>query len=280
MVRTRGLTTGERRRTTWARRTTTRCDNNDEARHDTTRTCRAALDEVGDGTRQSSSPRRGLQGRRTLLDGLLGRGFGRSPWVGAEAAPTGSDRGSRTQGAGVASWAALPTAVPGCRMPRPSPGWRRSCLATLAGPPTTSTKGAEAGGGGRGPGAARSRPRPRRRWRWAAEPAQPSLSHGKRLPRARTTRGEEEGKERGKGRGVGWSFLPWVWRGWLGKDVDAVWGRRATRATCACRRRRLGHIALGRCARAGGWATRWLDAGLGRALAAGVGQGEGRRGLA
>jgi hypothetical protein len=148
MVRTRGLTTGERRRTTWARRTTTRCDNNDEARHDTTRTCRAALDEVGDGTRQSSSPRRGLQGRRTLLDGLLGRGFGRSPWVGAEAAPTGSDRGSRTQGAGVASWAALPTAVPGCRMPRPSPGWRRSCLATLAGPPTTSTKGAEAGGGG------------------------------------------------------------------------------------------------------------------------------------
>jgi hypothetical protein len=33
-------------------------------------------------------------------------------------------------------------------------------------------------------------------------------------------------------------------------------------------------------ARAGGWATHWLDAGLGRALAAGVGQGEGRHGLA
>jgi hypothetical protein len=75
MVRTRGLTTGERRRTTWARWTTTRCDHNDEPRHDTMGTCRAALDEVGDRTRRRSSPRRGLQGRRTLLDGLLGRGL-------------------------------------------------------------------------------------------------------------------------------------------------------------------------------------------------------------
>ena len=68
----------------------------------------AALGEAGDGTRRSSSPQRGLQGRHTLLDGLLGRGFGRSPWVGAEAAPAGSDRGVRAQGAGVASRAALP----------------------------------------------------------------------------------------------------------------------------------------------------------------------------
>jgi hypothetical protein len=75
MVRTRGLTTGERRRTTWARWTTTRCDHNDEPRHDTMGTCRAALGEVGDRTRRRSSPRCGLQGRRTLLDGLLGRGL-------------------------------------------------------------------------------------------------------------------------------------------------------------------------------------------------------------
>jgi hypothetical protein len=117
MVRMRGLTMGERRRTTWARRTMARCDNNDEARHDTMGTCRAALDEVGDGTRRSSSPRRRLQGRRTLLDGLLGRGFGRSPWVGAEATPADSDRGSRAQGAGVASRATLrpPCRAAGCR---------------------------------------------------------------------------------------------------------------------------------------------------------------------
>jgi hypothetical protein len=65
-----------------------------------TRREHAVLGEVGDRTRQSSSPRRGLQGRRMLLDGLLARGFGRSPWVGAEAAPAGSDRSSRAQGQG------------------------------------------------------------------------------------------------------------------------------------------------------------------------------------
>jgi hypothetical protein len=142
MVRTRGLTTGGRRRTSWARRTMARCDNNDEARHDMTGTCRAALGEVGDGTRRSSIPRRGLQGRRTLLDGLLGRGFGRSPWVGAEAAPAGSDRGSRAQGAWLASRTRYqpPCRAAGCRgrhlaglgraWPRRLGGWLSSSCIT------------------------------------------------------------------------------------------------------------------------------------------------------
>jgi hypothetical protein len=142
MVQMRGLTTGEQRRTTWARQTMARCDNDDEARHDTMGTCWAALGEVGDRTRRSSSPRCGLQGRRTLLDGLLGRGFGRSPWVGAEATPAGSDRGSHAQGAGVASRAALrpPCRAVGCRgrhlaglgraCPRRPSGWLpSSCVA-------------------------------------------------------------------------------------------------------------------------------------------------------
>jgi hypothetical protein len=145
---------------------------------------------VGDGTRRSSSPRRGLQGRHTLLDGLLGRGFGRSPWVGAEAAPAGSDRGVRAQGAGVASRAALPTAVPGCQMPQSSPGWSRPCLATRLGRRLPRPREQRRGRSmlGELAGAAGPCPRPRRRWRWAAESAQPSLGHGKRSPRTRTTR--------------------------------------------------------------------------------------------
>jgi hypothetical protein len=91
----------------------------------------AALGEAGDGTRRSSSPRRGLQGRRALLGGLLGRGFGRSPWVGAEAAPAGSDAGSRTQG-GMGSW---PSHAVGRWLPQPPDGW--PCrLATMAAQPT------------------------------------------------------------------------------------------------------------------------------------------------
>jgi hypothetical protein len=83
----------------------------------------AALGEAGDGTRRSSSPQRGLQGRHALLGGLLGRGFGRSPWVGVEAAPVSSDAGSRAQGAWVASRATPPD------------GWPRR-LATMAAQPT------------------------------------------------------------------------------------------------------------------------------------------------
>jgi hypothetical protein len=91
----------------------------------------AALGEAGDGTRRSSSPRRGLQGRHTLLDRLLGRGFGRSPWVGTKAAPVGSDGGSRAYGAGVAGRAT--PLVAGCRDHRMA-GRRR--LATMAAQPT------------------------------------------------------------------------------------------------------------------------------------------------
>jgi hypothetical protein len=116
MVRTRGLTTGGRRRTSWARRTMARCDNNNEARHDMTGTCRAALGEVGDGTRRSSIPRRGLQGGARCWTGC---------WVGDSAAHHGLARrlyrpartGARAKGAGVASRTALPTAVLGYRMP-------------------------------------------------------------------------------------------------------------------------------------------------------------------
>jgi hypothetical protein len=91
----------------------------------------AALGEAGDGTRRSSSPRCGLHGRHALLGELLGQGFGRSPWVGADAAPAGSDAGSRAQG-GMGSW---PSHTVGRWLPQPPDGWPR-CLATMAAQPT------------------------------------------------------------------------------------------------------------------------------------------------
>jgi hypothetical protein len=45
----------------------------------------------------------GCRGGARCWAGLLGRGFNRSPWVGAEAAPASSDAGSRAQG-GTGSW--------------------------------------------------------------------------------------------------------------------------------------------------------------------------------
>ena len=44
----------------------------------------------------------GCRGGARCWAGLLGRGFNRSPWVGAEAAPASSDAGSRAEGAWVA----------------------------------------------------------------------------------------------------------------------------------------------------------------------------------
>jgi hypothetical protein len=80
MVWTRGLTTGGRRRTSWARRTMARCDNNDEARHDMTGTCRAALSEVGDERDEALSHGAGCRGGARYWTGC---------WVGDSVAHMG-----------------------------------------------------------------------------------------------------------------------------------------------------------------------------------------------